>query len=339
MKQMIPLRIKLHVSFLRHAFFSKYRVTPSPLRRVYIFLAADYGNLGDVAITQAQHLFLQSRYPDAEIMEVPISKTLKYLKGIARSAKPEDIVTIVGGGNMGDLYDDIEFLRQLVVREFPHHVVFSFPQSVFFSETKSGINRLSKAQQVYNSHRKLTLMARDPVSYARMMIYFPSVSVGHYPDIVFSLDKRKHIERNRTVLFCLRKDKEQAVADIAHLPKLLDYIQRYYEDIRYADTQIDDLLVKENGGEKYLNQIWNSFSQSGLVVTDRLHGMIFAFITKTPALVFDNKTRKISSTYTWIKDCGFIHLVDEKTDFESLSFVDNYDMVKSKLNFLFDQML
>ena len=43
--------------------------------------------------------------------------------------------------------------------------------------------------------------------------------------------------------------------------------------------------------------------------TDRLHGMIFAFITGTPAIVFSNNNHKIEGAYEWIKDCGYIYFI------------------------------
>lgn len=339
MLTILSIRTKLYLSYLYYSFWNRYKLTPTSSRHVYIFLAADYGNLGDVAITQTQHLFLQAKYPSAEIVEVPISETIVRLHGIAKGAAPDDVVTIVGGGNMGDMYDDIEYLRQLVIKAFPRHLVISFPQSIYYSDTIEGKKRMKQARRIYGKHKHLILMARDPVSYHRMQDYFPDLNILLRPDIVLYLDKRKGEKRSRNVLFCLRKDREQAIQDVLHIPSLMQYIQKNYEHIQVTDTQIDDSLVKTEGGNKYLEKIWNDFSQSGLVVTDRLHGMIFAFITKTPALVFDNKTQKISATYTWIKDCGFIHLVNKNTDFASLNFVDNFDEVKAQLNNLFNQMI
>ena len=43
-------------------------------KKCLVFLAADYGNLGDVAITFAQERFLARHFPDYEIVDVPIEK-------------------------------------------------------------------------------------------------------------------------------------------------------------------------------------------------------------------------------------------------------------------------
>lgn len=96
-----------------------------------MFLAADYGNLGDVAITYAQEKYLSETFPGYKIVDVPISKTLNSIKAIQSIISKDDIITTVGGGNMCDLYFDIELLRQLVVKAFPNNKVISFPQTIF----------------------------------------------------------------------------------------------------------------------------------------------------------------------------------------------------------------
>ena len=339
LSSMIPLRKKIYFSLLANTVFPSLTLKSSEKQRIWIFLAADYGNLGDVAITKAQHIFLQSRYPISEIHEVPISQTVKALPCIRKIIRPDDIITIVGGGNMSDLYDDIEYLRQLVIRMFPKHTIISFPQSIYFSETRYGLKRLKEAQRVYGKHHALTMLARDPISFSRMQEYFPKTTIKLCPDIVLSQDARQYIFRNQTALYCLRKDKEQSSINIRQIESLNRYITKMYENIKFIDTQIDDNCVKKSGGDRYLKQILDTFSQVKLVITDRLHGMIFAFITHTPALVFDNNTHKISSTYSWIKDCGFIHLVHKNTDFDSLRFEDNFVKTKTYLDTFFHHIL
>ncbi|WP_423202829.1 polysaccharide pyruvyl transferase family protein [Morganella morganii] len=59
--------------------------------------------------------------------------------------------------------------------------------------------------------------------------------------------------------------------------------------------------------------MWTKFSNSKLVVTDRLHGMIFAFITNTPCLVIRNSNHKIEETYkNWISNFNYIKLINDQ---------------------------
>ena len=47
-------------------------------KKIFIFLAADYGNLGDVAITYAQKMYLQNLFPKYQVIEIPLKETYKY---------------------------------------------------------------------------------------------------------------------------------------------------------------------------------------------------------------------------------------------------------------------
>ena len=51
--------------------------------------------------------------------------------------------------------------------------------------------------------------------------------------------------------------------------------------------------------------------------------MLFAFITKTPCIAFDNVTHKISATYqTWLKDVPYIKLAEQFDEKQILKYVD-----------------
>ena len=49
-----------------------------------------------------------------------------------------------------------------------------------------------------------------------------------------------------------------------------------------------------------------SFAAARLVVTDRLHGMIFSAITGTPCVVLSNYNHKVRGTYEWISYLPYI---------------------------------
>ena len=53
-------------------------------RKIIIALAANYGNLGDIAITYAQKNFLEKNFPNYKIIEVPIDKTYENMKSLKK---------------------------------------------------------------------------------------------------------------------------------------------------------------------------------------------------------------------------------------------------------------
>ena len=46
------------------------------------------------------------------------------------------------------------------------------------------------------------------------------------------------------------------------------------------------------------------------MVTDRLHGMIFSIITKTPCVIIGNNHHKVKETYRTFEKCEYIYFVE-----------------------------
>lgn len=330
---------KLYYTFLLRSFLhqDKSYTLPTNNRKVFVFLAADYGNLGDVAITYAQEKMLREKYPDYEIVDVPISKTLLLLRPIKKIATHDDIITITGGGNMGEMYGDIELLRLMVIQMFPKNKVIVFPQTTDYSGDNTYLLRLAK--QIYCCHQNLTMLAREQVSYNRMHELFPNVNVQLTPDVVMTLEERRETER-KGVVFCLRNDKEKSFQSRKAEEFRKEASLRGISVIDY-DTHIDKQHMSLSERKHELDKIWNIFSSAQLVVTDRLHGMIFAYITETPAIVFPNSNFKVEMCYEWIKNCGNIYFCkDELIDFQTALSVQVDSMLfKHNHNLFFNNMM
>ena len=54
----------------------------------------------------------------------------------------------------------------------------------------------------------------------------------------------------------------------------------------------------------------DEFRKSKLVVTDRLHGMLFAAITGTPCIALGNSSGKVKGVYDWLTHLDYIQYVD-----------------------------
>ncbi len=315
---------------------------PSTKKRIFIFLAADYGNLGDVAITYAQHKFLSSTFSDYIITEIPISKTLMGLEYVKRIINKDDIVTTVGGGNMGDLYEQIENYRQLVVEYFPNNKIISFPQTIDFSETLKGINALNRAKSIYANHKHLLLLAREQKTFDFYQKHFSNNKSLLVPDIVMSLDRVNPKLKRRDAVICLREDKEKKLTNEQH-QELLSIVGDHYKNYTFRDTHIgtDFMGLKTRVSELF--DIWDTFKKAELVVTDRLHGMIFCFVTNTPVLVLLNNNHKVQSSFEWIRDATNIHLVLEYSTKNVLDVINQikseaFENKKQNLRYRFDEI-
>jgi len=337
-KRIIPLQWKIEILLLAYQFKKidkfPFKLLNNKNKRVFIFLAADYGNLGDVAITYAQHKFLKHNFPNYLVTEIPISKTIEGIAFIKKIVSKDDIITTVGGGNMGDLYPMIETFRQTVIKHFKNNKIISFPQTIDFTETIKGKKSLQKAIRICGKHPDLTLLAREQKTYDFFKANFMVNKAFLVPDIVLTLDKTTPIHDRSGAIICLRDDKEKKL-NTNQEKKLLEIISDNFNKKNKRDTHIGGEHLPLFNRVKALHKIWDDFRASELVITDRLHGMIFCYITNTPAIVLLNNNHKIQSSFFWIKKAKHIHLMEDFSEEKikkSIAFLKNKGNINAKEN-------
>lgn len=290
-------------------------------KKCFVFMAANYGNLGDVAITYAQKLFLEENLKGYTIIEVYIEDVYPLYRSIKKNINNNDIITLIGGGNTGDLYIDFEEKRRFIYKNFKENKIISFPQSIFFSNTKSGNKELEKSKKVYNDNKNLVIFARESKSYELYKKYF-NANVRLVPDIVLSLKEKNNIKRNG-ITVCLRNDKEKDINNNLS-GQILNFLNSRSFNVKYADTHIGNVKINVNEREKILKKFLEKISSSQIVVTDRLHGMIFCAITATPCIVLSNNNHKVFYTYeNWLKDLEYIHFIDKNDDILKVKMIIN----------------
>ena len=304
-KKLIPLRLKKHLATYMGA-----RDLPLPSsNRCFIFLAADYGNIGDIAISHAQKQYLQHVMTDYEVVSVPISQTRLVLNSIKQQIKENDIVTIIGGGNMGGTYPDIEELRQVVIKAFPANRIVCFPQTLDWSDSAKSKRVLHRIVNVYAKHPDIHIFARESMTAAKLSKLFAeysNVHIGLVPDIVMSANAAVLGTTDKLapsgILRCLRDDKEAALSgeQYAMIDKAL--ADTGYQ-IEKTDTHAGGSQLDEAHCSKLLTDKLSQFRAAKLVVTDRLHGMILCLLSGTPCLVLPNSNHKIRQTQLdWLRN-------------------------------------
>lgn len=282
--------------------------------KVIFFLSADYGNLGDIAISYAQRKLLKEQYPDRKYIEISMNDTLSAIKSLRNRVSERDIITIVGGGNTGDMYGYIENRRRLVIKSFPHNRIICFPQTVDFSNTANGRSELRRSVRIYSAHQYLTLMVREQRSFDFVEKYFKTKNLLT-PDIVLSLQEEKVQKRDKNKLvFCIRNDTEIGITQHER-KRMINFFSKNYSKVIYQDTHIGGGSISSEEGDEALRSIWEVFRTADMVITDRLHGMIFCVITKTPCIALNNSNGKVKGVYDlWIKRLGGVILLEEFTD-------------------------
>lgn len=303
------LRVRSAIA-LRHA-TSRRTAWPeldSTRSKVIVALAADYGNLGDLAITLAQVKYLERNLPDRQVVVWPVSQVVKRAKGLRREVGPHDTITLIGGGNTGDQYDDFEALRQLVIRDFPRNRIVSFPQSVSFSPTAYGRVARAHSGRVYASHGDLHLIARDSASLSEYRRLGRALSASLAPDIVLSLDESQPRVDRRGIVFSLRQDAESLLTS-EERKHILRQASRL-DQVTHADTHVGAGRFTPERRTEALQAIWRTYRHSSLVVTDRLHGMIFSVITGTPCIAFDSHGSKVARFHAdWLADIDGVRML------------------------------
>lgn len=297
-------------------------------QNVFLFGVPMHNNLGDQAIVYAQLQFLNNVLPNAEIKIIYEGLYASAIKSINKKLKLNDIIAIQGGGNMGDIWKSYEIERENIVHEFAdvHNKIISFPQSYSFTNTTEGLALKERAHTIYSQPQNLILFARERLSFNKMSHNFETKqNIELVPDIVLSLNKRNNSIQREHLMTVFRSDKELLENEVKTI--ILDYLKGTKLDIVKSDTVTKYIphIISNKNRERLLNNKWEEFSNSKLVITDRLHGMIFAYITGTPAIVFDNQNHKVKSSYKdWLSDVDYIHFADDYSIEELKTLITRY---------------
>jgi pyruvyl transferase EpsI len=264
-----------------------------------------YGNLGDHAIALAERRMLGR-------MQRPVlsfgGDTTALLLCLRRYASQEDTIYLTGGGNMGTLYRNEEEYRLRLISARRSNRIILFPQTMSYGGTEDDRRFLHHVQCVYGAHPDLHLFAREQVTYERMKMTFPDNDVQLVPDIVLSISGEDSADfaSRQGILLCMRNDVEQVLGNDSH--RLFEELARDLGmDWRYTDTTVQTHgPITQQEGERLVYGKWNEFRSARLVITDRLHGMIFSAVTGTPCVALNNSNGKVGYEYEWLKDVPYI---------------------------------
>lgn len=202
-----------------------------------------------------------------------------------------------------------------ILKEFPNNKIIVLPQTCFFDNVDNSF--FNESLKCYSNHKNLTFFAREIYSLEFMKKYFPKCNVLLAPDIVLYNEKILFKNERKDALCCLRNDKEK-VFDTKS--EIVEQLKCQGVDVYFTDTVIPQKVFAINR-KKVLYKKLDEFSKYKVVITDRLHGMVFAYLTQTPCLVIENKSYKVKGIYEWIKRSNFIKMYNPnniKEDIEEL---------------------
>lgn len=298
-------RIKLYTRIFKKALSCVIERISNP-NAVYLVLTPDHGNLGDHAIALAEHMLLEKEH--IKTIEVT-GRELQQRRelGLLRLMNGRTIL-VNGGGNLGTLWFSAEQLIRTIIQQNPRSAIFILPSTVFYENSEYGDQEKQRSIGIYNNHRNLTLFLREGISYQIASELYHDIAVKLMPDMAMYLNLcEPHFERHGCIL-SLRRDREKTMT--AEQERL---IKAQAEDLFGSYTYLDMVLdhgIPVEQRKQALQKQFDAFKRTELVITDRLHGMIFCAITGTPCVVIESKSHKVIGCYEWIKNLEYIRFCD-----------------------------
>lgn len=294
--------------------------------RDYVFLDLPYHpNVGDTLIAVAAMSLLKK----ASFHCLYSSSRFTYDK---RHFSSDTLIIFNGGGNFGDLWKDYPAFRNSFIREYPDNHFLILPQSVCYID----LMNLESDVKLYSiCGKRMTICARDKVSYDFLKKHFVYNTIILVPDLAFYIDKKflNPVFDTGRVLYLKRKDKEYLAgiksemippnAEIHDWPTLEDLLLKLYgKYLRYVELSrsiryypkfflyVEDFIWQKLIMPYYLRRGIKFVNCYDVIYSTRLHVAILGILLNKQVYFFDNSYKKNSSLYnTWLKDFSNITLV------------------------------
>lgn len=304
-------------------------------KNIYFLDAPGYGNIGDQAIAYAMEKYMSDKFPEYNQIEILENDIHNHIRQLKCKIKSNDIICLTGGGNMGIMYQRYEAIRRMIIKKFPNNKIIIFPQTIDYENTKYGIQEQKRASKIYNKHKNIFIMAREKKSYKKMKEIFNECNVALCPDIVLYLDYFDiNNNRKKSIGICMRNDEEKIknIFDINKAKNISDKINYI------TTTENSNQLITRKNRQKVVENKLSEIAKNEYFITDRLHGMIFAYITNTNCIALPNSNGKVEGVFNWIKDKGKVHFEKKFTgkfsnyNKKNISLEQEFDVLYKKIS-------
>ena len=280
-----------------------------------------YTNIGDTLIWEGTRDFLAS---------VPFKcKGMYSIETFVFPEIPEsDIILLQGGGNFGDVWIRHQVFREKVLEHYPKNRCIVLPQTVYYEKEEN----LRHSIEVFSRHKRLTVCARDKVSFDFLKANFTN-EILLVPDMAFCIDIRKHLdpfrlEQSKPGLLVKRVDKELGRPDSLKEVEGMDGIvvsdwPTIENGNAFPDRTLLKLLRRLPRSRRLLDIYARCFYRWYLIrtgvrflspyekiYTTRLHAAILGILLGKDVVVFDNSYGKNRQFYeTWLQDSENVELI------------------------------
>jgi pyruvyl transferase EpsO len=280
----------------------------------------DHSNVGDSAIWLGALGWLS----DAGIRVGYRCDPETYNRKQLERSVPDGPIFINGGGNLGDVWQRHQRLREAVVTDFRDRPIVQLPQTVHFERAET----LAAARQLFDVHPNLTLLVRDRLSLEFVRTEFRAQS-ALCPDMAFYLGA---LDRERPpdvdILWLHREDRE-ASGTIGPVPSdvlVCDWLDDRIPALRRVRRVLRPLAMREPRplyvlagalaasydvqARQRLRDGCRLLSRGQVVITDRLHAHILCLLLGIRHVLLDNSYGKVRRVHeAWTADAPQVRWV------------------------------
>lgn len=241
--------------------------------------------------------------------------------GLLQTVKEDDLIFIHSSGDFGTLFywtgmvnRSWHDFRRKLVRQFPNNRIVQLPVTVFYHNNAGGQATLRQNGEFYRNKTNVVLMCREPVSHKNLAQNLQCKTLM-VPDFAFSLNPKLTGKERKGALLVLRFDHETAfgwvpgrlskgprfLSNVAHVQRT---IKQVLPDVTVKDVNIyKKRLITDENREEIIRRVIDYYGSFKVVVTDRLHGMIFSVLSSTPCVCISGRIpHKISGYKSLVSD-------------------------------------
>ena len=143
-----------------------------------------------------------------------------------------------------------------------------------------------------------------------------SVLAQSYKKFIFMIINDGSTDQSETIILEYKDERIQYISNEENL----GIVKAKCKNVFFTDTFIENVYAPDDSKRKEIIQKkLAEFSQAQLIITDRLHGMILAYLSKTPCIVLSNYNYKIEGVYEWIKEIEWVVYTDKIEKIDSLT--------------------
>lgn len=290
--------------------------------KIVLFGTPAHGNLGDQAIAISELDYLQRIATERDIVEIPMPLFNTNRNRIKKYINPQDTIIISGGGWMGNLWIHNEITIRQIIMDYPDNRIIIFPQTLYYTNDEYGRKTAAATKNIFSNHKDLFLSVRDARSYEcaeKELGLNAEKNLFFCPDMVVygTLAQRiVHSPEKRTVLMCIRKDVEK----ISNTDNVRQVLLEAGYSIKETTTVLNHLIPLKKRFSAVREKLVE-FQIASIVVTDRLHAMLFAIMAGTPCIAFDNVTGKVFGVGEYLAKCGLSIMLVDHLDLSDLENV------------------